>query len=158
MMTPLSIVAAGGSLIDLDATFFIQLGIFLVVFLLMRSLLFRPVIQLIEKRREVTVGKREEAEKFERESAALQEEFDRQMAEIRSSAGAEKERVVEQARRQERDILLAAREDSRSIVEDAKKDASKQAEKVSEEIRGEIDSLAGAVASRILGRQVVKNS
>jgi len=156
MLTPLSIVASGGSLIDLDATLFIQLGIFLLVFLLLRSLLFRPVIQLIEKRREVTVGKREEAERFERDSAELQEEFNKQMAEIRSSAGAEKDRIVEQARRQERDILNKAREDARSIVEEAKADAMKQAEIARSEIREEIDSLASAVASRILGREVAK--
>ena len=155
MVTPLSIVAAGGSLIDLDATLFIQLGIFLLVFILLRALLFRPVIQLIEKRREVTVGKREEAEKFERDSADLQEEFDKQMAEIRTSAGAEKDRLVEQARRQERDILHKAREDARSIVEEAKAEATEKAEVARTEIREEVDSLASAVASRILGRDVV---
>lgn len=151
-------VAAGGSLIDLDATLFIQLGIFLLVFILLRFLLFRPVIQLIEKRREVTTGKKEEAEKFERDSEKLQAEFDKQMAEIRAAAGAEKDRIIEQARRQERDLLVKAREDARAIVEEAKADANAQAAVAREEIRGEIDGLVSAVASRILGREVVRGS
>ncbi|MBW2548809.1 MAG: hypothetical protein JRE82_16610, partial [Deltaproteobacteria bacterium] len=41
---------AEGSIIDLDGTIWIQLGLFTVAFLVFRPLIFRPMIELFEAR------------------------------------------------------------------------------------------------------------
>ena len=104
--------ASSGSLVDLDATYLIQLGIFLVVFLLLRSLLFRPVIRLIEARHDATVVAQQDATKFETEALELEEEVASKLTKIRAEASTEREHLVEAARRRERELLAKTRDDA----------------------------------------------
>ncbi|MCP4603984.1 MAG: ATP synthase F0 subunit B [Proteobacteria bacterium] len=154
MTTPIFILASGGSIIDLDATVFIQLVIFLFMFVFLRQFLFRPVIKIIEARREATDGMRAAAEEFDEEARKLNDDLDKQILDIRSSASEERHRMVEQARRQERDVLIKSREDSRGVVEQAKKEASEQSDEAWRALREEVNTFASTVATRVLGRQV----
>ncbi len=154
MLIPISIMASGGSIIDIDSTFFIQLVIFVVMFLVLRQLLFRPVIRIIEARREETEGKRMAAEEFDEETRKLNKDVEKKISEIKSSASTERAKLVEQSRHQERDLLAKAREDSRSVVEQTKKETSEQTEKVWQTLREEINSFASTAATKVLGRQI----
>ncbi len=154
MLTPASVVASGGALVDLDATLFIQLGIFLLMFLLLRQLLFKPVIRLIEARRTATVGMRDAADELEAEARKLNEDVEKRLEEVSASASAEREKMVDQARGQERELLNQARDDARGVVEQSKKDAVAQAEQARQSLRGEVSALASSVAATVLGRQL----
>ena len=132
MTIPVSVVAASGSIVDIDATIFIQLIVFLLMFFLLRSLLFRPVIALIEKRRHITEGTRQEAEKFEKEAEALFEDVERQLAEVQETVSKEREKMVEGSKRQAGEVLQKAREDSSIVVSQAKEETATKAEQVRE--------------------------
>ena len=154
MTIPASVVASSGSIVDFDATLLVQAFVFLLMFLLLRSLLFRPVIRLIERRRKITEGSKSEAEALEREAVALTEEVDGQLSEVRSTVSKEREKMVEESKRQAGAILLKAREDSSIVVSQAKDEAAAQAEQVRETLRAEIGSLVDIVAAKVLGRSI----
>ncbi len=154
MAIPISIIAAGGSLVDVDSTYLIQLGIFLLVFLLLRPLLFRPVIRLIEARRTATLGMQENAEKLDQEAQVLNKDVEAKLAEVSSQASLERAKLVEQARLKERELLTKAREDSAGVVEQAKQDAAVQADQVRESLRQEMAGLVDSVAAKVLGRPI----
>ncbi len=154
MTIPISIIASGGSLVDVDSTILIQLGIFLVMFLLLRSLLFRPAIRLIEARRTATSGMKENAEKLDAEALKLNTDIDSKLADVNAQASEERSRLVEQARLKERELLAKAREDSQGVVEQAKQDAATQAEQVRQSLRQEMTGLVDAVAAKVLGRSI----
>lgn len=154
MLTPISIVAASGSIVDIDKTVFIQLGVFLLLFLVLRQLLFKPVIRLIEARRLATEGTRTEAKAFDEEATKLSGDVEQQLADIRSSATAERRRMVDQAKRQERELLIKAREDSRAMIDQTKQELESQAEQAKQTLREEIDAMVDVVATKVLGRAV----
>jgi F-type H+-transporting ATPase subunit b len=154
MTIPASVVASSGSIVDFDATLLVQAFVFLLMFLLLRSLLFRPVIRLIERRRKITEGSRNEAQTLEQEAASLVEDVDRQLAEVESSVSKEREKIVEASKRQAGEVLLKAREDSGIVVSQAKEETAAKAEQVRETLRAEIGSLVDIVAAKVLGRSI----
>jgi F-type H+-transporting ATPase subunit b len=154
MTIPISVVASSGSIVDFDATLLVQAFIFLLMFFLLRSLLFRPVIRLIEKRRKITEGSKNEAEALEQEAASLNEDVEGQLLEVRSSVSKEREKMVEESKRQASEILRKAREDSGIVVSQAKEETAAKAEQVRQILRAEIGSLVDIVAAKVLGRSI----
>jgi F-type H+-transporting ATPase subunit b len=155
-MVLLSIIASGGqqALVDFDATLFIQAGVFLLVFLLLRSLLFSPVIRLIEMRRKATEGNRGEADKFEKEAKEINRNVQEKLDEVRAAVAKERDQLVESARVQAREMLAKAREESHLVVEQAKEDTAQKAGQVREKLQVDVISLVDAVAIKVLGRVI----
>jgi F-type H+-transporting ATPase subunit b len=148
------IPASEGALVDLDGTFFVQLGVFLVIFIFMYAVLFRPLIRLLEARRTATDGAREASERMRGETTELREQFEAQVQEVRGTAQAERNKLIEAARRQERELTLKAREESRKAVETARTEMERRGAEVRKQLSGEVESFAGAVATRVLGRSI----
>ena len=59
-----------GSIIDLDGTIWIQLGLFAVAFFVFRPLIFRPMVALFEAREKAIEGSKLEALRLQDEVAA----------------------------------------------------------------------------------------
>jgi F-type H+-transporting ATPase subunit b len=147
-------IAAAGSIVDIDGTFFIQLGIFTVVSVVLYAILVRPVVRLIEARREATEGAKDRAGRVAEEAAALARDVDHQLLDIRAAANAERIRSVEEARRQEREILERARAESRRAIESARAEMERSAATARAGLQREVDALASVVAARVLGRSL----
>jgi len=154
MAAILLIPAAEGALVDLDGTFFVQLGVFLFIFIFMYAVLFRPVIRLLEARRTATEGARDAAARMRDETAEMRERFDARVQEVRATTQLERNKLIEAARRQERELTLKAREDSRKAVETARNEMERRGGEVRRQLAGEVEGYAGAVAARVLGRSL----
>lgn len=144
--------AAAASIVDLDGTFFIQLGMFAIIAVGLYGLLVRPVVRLIEARRDATEGTMERAAGTRERAAGMRREVERQIHDIRGAASAERVRFVEEARRREREVLDRARADSRKAIEAARVDMERSAVQVRTGLEREVDAMAAAVAARVLGR------
>jgi F-type H+-transporting ATPase subunit b len=154
MTIPASVVASSGSIVDFDATLLVQAFVFLLMFFILRSLFFSPVISLIERRPQITEGSKSEAEALEREAVALNEDVEGQLSDVRSAVSKEREKMVEESKRQAGQILLKAREDSSIVVSQAKEETATKAEQVRQTLRAEIGSLVDIVAAKVLGRSI----
>ena len=82
-----------GSIIDLDGTIWIQLGLFAVAFFVFRPLIFRPMVALFEAREQAIEGSKLEALRLQDEASAESEEFDVEMRGLRLRAGEERDRL-----------------------------------------------------------------
>jgi F-type H+-transporting ATPase subunit b len=151
-MVPAFIVASSGNLIDLDATILVQLCIFFVMMFILRSFLFKPVLRLIDARKEAIEGTEARAKEMQVEAVALRQQAEGQLFDIRTAAAGERARMVEQARAEERGIGDAARRDCHRITEEARAEMEKKAVGVRGDLEREARSLAALAASRALGR------
>ena len=149
-----TVTASSGSLVDIDATLFIQLGIFLVMLFLLSRLLFRPVVQLIEARHEATEGTLNAAVALEKEAAEIDKTAETKLAELRRDAGQEKDRMLGEAADKERDIQTHTREKSHVMVAELKAKAKADIAKTRQQLEKETDALASAVAAKLLGRSI----
>ena len=158
-MTILSIAyhaPLAAAILDLDLTLVFQFGIFIILFILLRVLLFTPVVKLIDARREATIGSKEQAATMNSESEALLDKIHTELMDIRTAAAAERARAVEQARRQGRAIEDETRTKCQALVAPAETQIKDEAAKVESDLRQSLASLTHLAAETILGRAIAR--
>jgi F-type H+-transporting ATPase subunit b len=148
------VILASGSLVDLDKTFFIQLGVFLVMLVILRSLLFKPIIRLIDARHEATAGAVKTAEKLTEEAALLSAEVEKKLAGARTEAIKVRNETLERAKKQEREIGSAAREKAGRIIADMRARASSDMKNARQQLEEETRSMAILLSEKILDRRL----
>ncbi|UCH29048.1 MAG: ATP synthase F0 subunit B [Myxococcales bacterium] len=143
-----------GSIIDLDGTIWIQLGLFAIAFLIFRPLIFRPMIALFEARESAIEGSKLEALRLQDEAAAESQEFDEEMRRLRLQAGEERDRLRAEGKRLERTVLDRVREETDKQLAEADSRLASEAAKLRTEIDGSVPALARQIASKLLSREV----
>ena len=143
-----------GSIIDLDFTLVIQLGLFGIAFLVLRPLIFRPMIALFEARESAIEGSKLEALRLQDEAAAESEEFDEEMRRLRLQAGEERDRLRAEGQRLERTVLDRVREETDKQLADADRQLASEAAKLRAEVEASVPALAKQIASKLLSREV----
>ena len=138
-----------GSIIDLDGTIWIQLGLFAVAFFV-----FRPMIALFEAREKAIEGSKLEALRLQDEASAESEEFDAEMRRLRLQAGEERDRLRAEGKRLERTVLDRVREETDKLLADADAKLKTEASKLRTDIDQSIPALAKQIASKMLSREV----
>jgi F-type H+-transporting ATPase subunit b len=150
----LSSVVLAGSIIDIDGTIFVHLLIFLLAFLLLRALVFKPMVALFEAREQAIDGARAEARQMERDAAKKVEAFEEEMRKVRLEAGAERDRLRNDGLRLERTILDKVQKETQATVAAADERMRADADRVRRDIHESVPRLARDMASKLLGREV----
>lgn len=143
-----------GSIIDLDGTIWIQLGIFAIAFLLLRPLIFRPMIALFEARENAIEGAKVEALRLQDEAAAESGEFDEEMRRLRLQAGEERDRLRAEGKRLERTVLDRVRAETNTQLTEAEQKLKAEAARLRAEVERGVPALAKQIASKMLDREV----
>ena len=143
-----------GSIIDLDGTIWIQLGLFAVAFFVFKPLIFRPMVALFEARENAIEGAKLEALRLQDEASAESEEFEDEMRRLRLQAGEERDRLRAEGKRLERTVLDRVREETDRQLSEADAKLKTEAAKLRTEIDQSIPPLAKQIASKMLNREV----
>lgn len=141
-------------LIDLDGTVFVQFGLFLVLFIVLSQILWKPFLKLRDARQAGMGGARVEAEGMSAKSRALTEKYDRRVAETKAKAADERAKLRSTAATREHEILDAARTKAQAAQGAARKQIQEQAAAAKAQLEVEAAALAKVVAKRVLGREV----
>lgn len=147
-------VFLSGSLIDLDGTVFVQLALFFLAFLILRPLVFRPVIRLIEARESAIEGAVEEAKQMTSEAKDAEAEFEEEMRRVRLAAGEERDKLRTEGKKLEATVLNKVRADTAKQLAEAEATLAKEAARVRKEMQATTPSLAKDIATQILKREV----
>ena len=147
-------IASGHPLIDIDGTVFVQFGLFLLVFIVARSLLFKPYLALRERRKAQTDGARAEADRMAAEADAKLADYEKQLAAARSRANDEGRKVRAEAVAHEKDVTDQARSTAQKVMEDASAKMRQETEAARLQLLPQANVLAKQIASKLLGREV----
>lgn len=139
-------------MLDINWTFFTQLGFFLAFMAIVNLFLFRPMRAYLARRQrtidnlKATAGGSESAlseitAAYTRKIAAAREENLSRRADVRKQALAEQKTVLDEARRQ---AILA--------VDAAEDDLAKQVATARAHLERETRTLAAAISAKVLGR------
>jgi F-type H+-transporting ATPase subunit b len=153
------ILAAGASApqaiqVDFDATFLVQLVLFVALTLILKPLLFDPMLKLFEEREKLTDGAKAQARKMDEKSATALAEYEAAMAKARAAANAEREKVRAEGLKREQEILSSVRASTAQALEEGKKSAQVEAQRARASLRAEAPKIAQELAERVLGRSV----
>jgi F0F1-type ATP synthase membrane subunit b/b' len=163
-MNPLSIyvtLAAGTApqageqqLLDVDATVFINFGLFLLTMLVLYPLLWKPYLKVRAERVTRVEGHKEEARRLEAEAAARLSKVEAELAEARRQGSAERSRVRSEALKREQQVLAGAQAQAQKSLGEARAriDAALAAERKT--VASRAQALGREAAERILGRRI----
>lgn len=152
--TPIVTLAAGHPLIDVDLTVIVQFVLFLVLFLVANRLLFRPYLQLRQRRIAGIDGARAEAERMTAEADARLAEYEKQMVMARERAAEEGRKIRMEGVTHERDVTAQARAAAQKATEEAQATMRRETEAARAQLMPQAEALAKAITSKLLGREV----
>jgi F-type H+-transporting ATPase subunit b len=140
--------------VDFDATFLVQVALFIGLALFLKPVLFDPMLKLFEERERRIDGAKMQARKIDERSANALTEYESAMAKARATANAEREKIRAEAMKHEQDILDGVKATAAKTIDDGKRSALAEADRVRATLKGEAVALARELAVRVLGREV----
>ena len=152
--TPIVSLASGHPLIDIDLTAVVQFCLFLLVYWIANRLLFQPYLALRERRRAGIEGARAEAERMTAQADAKLADYEKQLAVARNRANEEGRKVRLEAAAHEREVTEKARAATQAALLEAQTKMRAETETARGELLPQAESIARAIASRLLGREV----
>lgn len=141
-------------MVSLDYSVVYQMILFLLLWLVLTPILFRPYLRLIEERERRTAGAQHDSADLAREGERLKAQYDASIAQAQVAAARAKEEVLQDARRQREHLIGDARDAATRILEQVRQEIQLEMEKENERATAEAGLIAEAMVSKILGRRV----
>jgi len=141
-------------MIDLDATIFIQIANFLVLILILGRILYRPLLRVLEERRQRTEGTRAMVEKVDEQGAELLVSYEADIAMARSAARATVQERAGQAETEVERLLGEVRQQVDKEAAEAAEALQRRRDELTAELAPDTTALAHQIAAKVLGRPV----
>jgi F-type H+-transporting ATPase subunit b len=140
--------------VDFDATFVAQFVLFTLFIVVLRPLLFDPLLRVFEEREKRTEGAKEDARKMDAKAGELLTRYEAELDKVRREANVEREKLRKEAKDLETQIMSKARAEAAQILENGKARMAREVEQMKKELEDAKPALASEIASRVLGREV----
>jgi F-type H+-transporting ATPase subunit b len=134
-----------------DYTFFIQLGTFLVLFLVLGQLLFAPFAEVLAEREARTTGDIAAAAASRAEVQSLLSQVDIELAKARASAHAEVETVRAQTREEATQLFQKAQGEAASRLAELRTEVAKATEDARAQLATDARTMAETMVTAVLG-------
>lgn len=144
---------SGGAIIDLDGTIVFQLVTFGLVFLVLRSLVFKPMLALFDAREKAIDGAKLAAKNLETDADTALKSFEAQVKAAKVEAAVERDRLRADGQRLERELVAKARVDADKTLADATATMNGEAEAVRAHMKTSVPQIAAQIAEKLLGRK-----
>lgn len=141
-------------MISLDISILYQIVIFLVLWLMLSKVLFRPYLDLLEERERKTSGTRHDTSQLEHEGARLRAEYEEKITQARRAGIAAKDTIIREGQQERERLLQQAREETARSLAIVRRDVQSQLERERELAALEVAGVAQDMVSKVLGRRV----
>jgi F-type H+-transporting ATPase subunit b len=149
------VLAMSGSPIELDFNNVVvfQVVIFVFLILVLKPLLFDPMLKVFGLREERTEGARDTARHLEEQAGELLTRYEAELRRVSHAAAEERDRLRNEATKLEAQILNEARAAAAKIVEEGRRRIDTEVSSIRFELGKQSERLAGDIATRVLGRE-----
>ena len=148
------VAAEGGVTVDLDASFIVQIALFVILLLVLKPLLFDPMMRLFEEREERIDRTIEKARKTDEASAKALAKYEAILAKAREAGSAERDQLRAQGSKKEAELSAQVRASTAATLEQGRAAIANEASIARTQLGAEAAQLGRAIASRVLGREV----
>lgn len=141
--------------LGIDLNWFIsQLINFTVLLFVLQRFLYKPMLKMLQQRKERIRESMDYAERVKKESERAEADYQQKIEESRREAQAIITQATQQAERAREDVLAKAREEAREIKNKAMTDVDYERKRVMADLRDEVADLAILAAGRVLGKEL----
>ena len=121
----------------------------IVLFILLRVFLFKPVTNIINQRQRILSEQMNQADSMEKTAKEHLNEADKVLQSSNSLAQAHADKIIEDAKLENARIINEAKEEADRILTDSRLRAKREAELLMSESKGQIAELALAAAKKL---------
>ena len=146
--------SGGGVNIDFDRSFLLQMALFALLIVVLKPLLFDPVLKIFEEREWRTEGAKAEARKMQEQAGEILSRYERELLRVNQAAAAEREKMRVETTRVEQEILAQGRKVAQEIVAQGRAQIEKDVQALQFDLGRQAEQLAHQIASRVLGRDL----
>ncbi len=141
-------------MIKIDWTILLQAGNFLLLMFVLNLLLYRPLRDVLQRRRAAVEGGHGRVRELEGQINEKMARYQEQLQQAKLQGNAEKAAVRAAAAREEAEIMGAAHQEAAEHLKTIKGRVGAEAEAARQALRAETEALAAQVAAKVLGRSL----
>jgi len=145
---------AGGVPLDFDRTVLLQIVVFTVLIVVLKPLLFDPVLKVFALREERTEGARATARELQEKAGELLQRYEKELERVQQVAADERELLRSETSKLEAEILREAREATTRIVEDGRRKIEAEVNSIRVAVGVESEKVAQMIVERVVGQGV----
>ena len=129
----------------------VQIFNFAIIFIVLRAWVFKPILELLEKRRAAIAQGLEDARIAAEARQNAEQEAEKILAEAQVKANQIIREATDRAEAKGRDVIAAAEQEAAKKIAEAAAEAEREKERILGELRGQVASLAIAAAQKLIG-------
>ena len=135
-------------------TFVAQICNLFILIYLIKLFLFKPVLEILEKRRAAADAEIIQAEETKAKAEAIRAEYERNMQDARQKANEILDSARNTAAIQSEKILKEAQDQTFAMKNKAEKEIAQEKKKAVNEVKGEIGDMAVEIAAKVIEREI----
>jgi F-type H+-transporting ATPase subunit b len=153
-ITAEGLFAEGAVTVDLDASLLFQIAVFVVLLVVLKPMLFDPMMKLFAERERRIEGTRKKATEVDKKSAKALADYERILEKARAQGAQERDALRAEAVKRETELMATVRAQTAATLEQGRGEISKEAAAARRQLQQEAAMLGRAIAARVLGREV----
>ncbi len=153
-LTTFLLAASSDVNVDIDLSFVAHIALFGLFIIVLKPVLFDPLLKLFEAREKLTDGARAEARKMDERAAELVSRFEAEIETVRRDAAVERDRLRAETAKLEARMLEEAKADAARILSAGRAQISSEVEALRKDLDAARPALAQQIASKMLAREV----
>lgn len=138
-------------MIDLDATFFVQLINFIVSLIFLNALLIKPIRGILKKRAETIASTLTETDSFTNVAESKIKNYETALVEARKAGAAQRLALKDEGAKEEKQLVEAAVKQAQESLTAARNEIAKQVQAAMDSLKGQADALAQKAVGKVLG-------
>jgi len=146
------LLAGGGVTIDMDRTVIVMMVVFALLIIVLKPLLFDPVLKVFALREERTEGARATARELQEKAGELLRRYEKELERVHQVAAEEREQLRNETAKLEAEILREAREVTTRIVEDGRRKIETEVNAIRFSLGKESERVAQLIVERVSGQ------
>jgi len=140
--------------LEITAVFLAQFVLFGLFVMLLKPLLFDPLLRVFEERERRTEGAKQKARAMDEKAGELLQRYEAELDKVRREANLERDRLRAETARIEAQIMAEGRAETARIIDAGKARIAAEVEELRRELKSGRPELAAEIAARVLGREV----
>ncbi|HEX7451805.1 MAG TPA: ATP synthase F0 subunit B [Polyangiaceae bacterium] len=145
-------MAGGGVPLDFDRSVLLQIVVFAVLIVVLKPLLFDPVLKVFALREERTEGARATARELQEKAGELLRKYEKELERVQQVAAEEREILRSETTKLEAEILREARDVTTRIAADGRKKIEAEVNSIRVAVGAESEKVAQMIVDRVIGQ------
>ncbi|MGE0526349.1 MAG: ATP synthase F0 subunit B [Bdellovibrionales bacterium] len=141
--------------LGVNSSLFVQFAIFLVVYVVLKNLLFEPYFRAFNERNERTVGQTEMAERYLSEARELEDKFAIRAKEVNERYKAVFDKSRSEALKEYDHLVNEARARAKQVIESSRKHIQTEMNAARTHLVAEVGGVSNLINRKLIGKDLV---